>query len=103
MNRRWFIHTASVETFQGAGAYGDLFSPLVRDTGFLQGGIKLVRDQTGQQVVSSSQWYTDLANAAHYTPDSRFTDPDGKVSRVVGVNVNETPLGLADHVEVYLT
>jgi hypothetical protein len=103
MNKRWLIHTVSVETFLGAGAYGDTFATPTDDVGYLEGSVKLVRDQTGQQVVSSSTWYTALANAPKYTPDSRFTDPDGKVSRVVGTNTYQTPLGVEDHVEVYLT
>lgn len=103
MNKRWFIHSGVVETFEGAGAYGDTFAAKVTHKGFLMGGIKLVRDQSGQQVVSSAQWLTDPANASFYTPDSRFTDPSGRVSRVVGVNVNQTPSGIADNVEVYLT
>jgi hypothetical protein len=102
MNKRWFIHSAVVETLTGAGAYGDVFTPPSTDSGYLEGSTKLVRDQTGQQVVSSSTWYTDLANAPKYTPDSRVT-AGGRVARVVGVNTFETPLGVEDHVEVYLT
>jgi hypothetical protein len=102
MNKRWFIHSAVVETLTGAGAYGDVFAAASTDTGYLEGSTKLVRDQTGQQVVSSSTWYTDLANAPKYTPDSRVT-AGGRVARVVGVNTFETPLGVEDHVEVYLT
>jgi hypothetical protein len=103
MNKRWFIHTSQVETFERAGAYGDQFAAPVSHAGYLMGGIKLVRNQSGQEVVSSAQWLTDPANASFYTLDSRFTDPSGRVSRVVGVNVNQTPSGIADNVEVYLT
>lgn len=102
MNRRWFIHTAVVETLTGESAYGDLFAAPASDAGYLEGATKLVRDQTGEQVVSSSTWYTDLANAPKYTPDSKVT-AGGRTARVVGVNTFETPLGLEDHVEVYLT
>lgn len=102
MNRRWFIHTATVETFLGVGAYDDQFADPATDTGYLEGSTKLVRDQSGQEVVSSSTWYTDLVNAGNYTPDTRFTSA-GVVSRVVGTNTFQTPLGIEDHVEVYLT
>jgi len=101
MNKRWFIHAATVQTYSGAGAYGDVFAAPATDTGFLEGSTKLVRDQSGQQVVSSSTWYTDLANAPKYTPDSKFTS-GGTTARVVGINTFETPLGFEDHVEVYL-
>lgn len=102
MNKRWFIHTATVETLSGESAYGDVFATPATDEGYLEGSTKLVRDQTGQQVVSSSTWYTALENAPKYTPDSRVT-AGGRVARVVGVNTFETPLGFEDHVEVYLT
>jgi len=100
----FFVDECAVETFQGEGAFGDVFSTPVTDAGFLEGVIKLVRNVSGQQVVSSSTWYTFTANQSHYTPDSRFTDPNGKVSRVIGVNVNDSgSLGLPDHVAVSLT
>jgi len=101
MNKRWFIHTAVVETLTGASAYGDIYDNASTDTGYLEGSTKLVRDQTGQQVVSSSTWYTALANAPKYTPDSRVTT-GGQTARVIGVNTFQTPLGLEDHAEVYL-
>jgi len=100
----FFVDQCTVETFQGAGAFGDVFATPVTDAGFLEGATKLVRNITGQQVVSSSTWYTSVANQSHYTPDSKFTDPNGKVSRVIGVNVNDSgSLGLPDHVAVSLT
>lgn len=100
----FFVHQATVETFTGAGAYGDVFAAPVVDTGFLEGATKLVRDQSGQQVIAFSTWYTTVDNAAHYTSDSRFTDPNGRVSRVITVNVNDSgSLGLPDHVAVALT
>ena len=100
----FFVHQATVETFMGAGAVGDVFVPPVVDTGFLEGATKLVRDQTGQQVIAFSTWYTTVANAGHYAPDSRFTDPNGRKSRVITVNVNDSGvLGLPDHVAVSLT
>lgn len=101
MNRRWFIHTAVVETLTGAEAYGDTFAAPVTDTGYLEGSTKLVRNQSGEEVVSSSTWYTDLANAPKYTPDSKVT-AGGRTSRVIGINTFETPTGIEDHVEVSL-
>lgn len=103
MNKRWFIHTAQIETNNIAGAYGDQLAPPVTDIGYLEGGVKLVRDVSGQQVVSSSTWYTTIGNLPHYTPDSRFTGTDGRVARVIGVNSFQTPSGVEDHVEIYLT
>lgn len=105
MISRWFVHEGVIETFEGGGAYGDSYAAPITDKGLLASTVKLVRDVNGQQVVSSSTWYTSLTNAANYTPDSKFTDPNGRVSHVIGVNVNDTG-GLmpnVEHVAVNLT
>lgn len=102
MNKRWFIATAVVETYQSAGAYGDVFAAPVTDAGFLDGAVKIIRDKEGEQVVSASTWYTSAANAAHYTPDSKVTT-GGRTGRVIVANSYTTPLGIEDHVEVHLT
>lgn len=104
MIARWFVHTVTVETFQGSGAYGDVFAAPVTVTGFLSGARKLVRDSTGQQVVAESSFYTSLANAALFTPDTRVTS-SGAVARVITVSVNDSG-GLmpnVEHVAVALT
>lgn len=104
MIARWYVHTISVETFQGTGAYGDVFNAPVSVKGFLSGSRKLVRDGSGQQVVAESSFYTEPTNAALFTPDSRVT-ADNAVSRVIAVSVNDTG-GLmpnVEHVAVALT
>lgn len=104
MIARWFVHTVTVETFQGSGAYGDVFAAPVAVKGFLSGARKLVRDSTGQQVVAESSFYTSLANAALFTPDTRVTS-SGAVARVITVSVNDSG-GLmpnVEHVAVALT
>jgi hypothetical protein len=100
----FYVHQATIETLTGSGAYGDVFAAPVVDTGFLEGATRLVRNVNGEQVIAFSTWYTSTANAPHYTTDSRFTDPNGRKSRVITVNVNDSGiLGLPDHVAVSLT
>lgn len=105
MISRWFVHTVTVETFLGAGAYGDLFSAPTPVTGFLSGSVKLVRSATGDEVTSSSSFYTSLANASLFTTDSRVTDAGGRVSRVITQSANDSG-GLmpnVEHTAVHLT
>ena len=104
----FYIHKATVETYLGAGAYGDLFAaPVVLDpdtaTGcFIEGKRKLVRNAAGEQVISETTLYTSTAHAALFTTDSKVTT-DTITSRVITVNTNDSgPLDLPDHVAVNL-
>lgn len=112
----FWVHTATVETYQGAGAYGDLFAAPVTITCFADDARRVVRNASGEQVVSESTLYTDASNAALFTTDTRVTIwPDGvnttdsddlappRPSRVIKANANDSgPLGLPDHVAVTL-
>lgn len=96
------IHTVTVETLTGAGAYGDVFAAPVTVTGFMDGTRRLVRDKSGQQVVSESTFFTAISNAALFTTDTKVTVA-GVVSRVIKANVNDSgALDLPDHVAVNL-
>jgi len=107
----FWVHTATVETFTGSGAYGDQFDEMVSlspdntipNGCFIDGKRSLVRNANGEQVVSSTTLYTAVANAPLFTPDSKVTI-GGIVSRVIKVNANDSgSLGLPDHVAVSLT
>jgi hypothetical protein len=107
----FWVHTATVETLTGSGAYGDQFAEMVLlspdnttpNGCFIDGKRSLVRNANGEQVVSSTTLYTPIANAGLFTPDSRVTT-GGVVSRVITVNANDSgSLGLPDHVAVSLT
>lgn len=112
---RWFVHTATVETFQGTSGYGmDVFAAPVTVPCLTDDARKLVRSKTGEEVVSETTLYTSAADGALFTTGSRVTLPtsvdtaDGdplpaRISRVIKVNVNDSgPLGLPDHAEVNL-
>lgn len=97
------IHTVTVETFLGSGAFGDVYADPVDVVGFMDGSRKIVRDATGQQVVSESQFYTNIAKAPLFVTDSKVTYA-GASSLVIKVNPNDSGfLDLPDHVEVALT
>ena len=112
---RWFVHTATVETFQGTNGYGqDVFAAPVTVPCFTDDSRRLVRDKTGAEVVSETTLFTSAADGALFTTNSRVTLPtatdtaDGdplppRVSRVIKANINDSgPLKLPDHAEVNL-
>lgn len=106
----FYVHTVTVEPFLGTSGYGeDMFGPastLSPDTEngvFLDDSRKLVRDATGEQVVSESTLYTYPTAAALFNPGARVTSSAGVVSRVIRANVNDSgSLDLPDHVAVSL-
>lgn len=98
----FWVHTIMVETFEGSGAAGDVYSNPQYVAGFLEGKNILVRDAAGQQVVAGSTFYTDTAYADLFTPDTRVTI-DGRVSYVITQNRNDSgSLGLPDHTMVQI-
>jgi hypothetical protein len=106
----FYVRAVVVETWLGTGAMGDVYAAPVTlspantpaNGVFLEGKIQLVRDATGQQVVSASTLYCATADGARFTPDSRVTT-GGRVSHVISQNINDAPgLGLPEHAAVYL-
>lgn len=102
----FYVHTVTVETFQGTSGSGtDLFSaPAILTNGcFIEPKRRLVRDSTGEQVVSETTVYTYPTNAALFTPNSRVT-VNGNVARVITVAPFDSgDLDLPDHVVINLT
>lgn len=105
----FFVHTATVETFAGSGAYGDVYNaPVVLDPAddngcYIEGARHLVRDKDGAQVVSETQLYTARSNEALFAPDSRVTF-NGGTSLVITVSTFDSgDLDLPDHICVALT
>jgi hypothetical protein len=98
----FYVHTVSVETHTGAGAFGDTYDTPTTVDGFLEGKVQLIRDGTGQQVVSNSTFYCAVSDGPRFTPDSKVTTPDG-TAYVIARNTNDAPgLTLPDHAAVYL-
>lgn len=82
---RLFTQTVTVETYQGSGPYGDVFAAPVTRRAFVNDSLKLVRDQKGEEVVSSARLYGPLEDAADYEPGSRVTFGD-RTHRVIVAN-----------------
>jgi len=98
----FWVHTIIVETFEGVGASGDVYAVPQYVAGLLEGKVVLVRDSKGQQVVSSSQFYTDTAYTDVFAPDSRVTI-DGRISYVISQNrADSGRLQLPDHAAIYM-
>jgi hypothetical protein len=95
----FFIHTASVETFTGTGAYGDTYAAAASVACFLDDGLVLVRTGTTQQLEQKSNLYAALSDAAKLVPDSRVT-VNGRAAIVSAARRRDGgSLGLPDHVE----
>lgn len=100
----FWVHTVQVETFQGSGPYGAVYTEPADATGFLEAGRRLVRASDGTQVVAESTWFGPASTAALFTPDSRVTLPDGTQPTVITAKVHDAgDLPLPEHVEVALT
>jgi formylmethanofuran dehydrogenase subunit D len=104
----FYVHTVTVQTRLGIGASGgDVYAAAQTAAGFLDGKTQLVRSTDGEQVVSASQFYCSLIDAAKFTPDSKVTLPDGRTAQVIIVNSLDVA-GMPDfagveHAAIYLT
>lgn len=95
------IHTVSVATFLGAGATGDRYSGAVSVAGFLDDGVTVKRDASGEESTSQTTFYTSLGEAHRFTPESIVTLGD-RVLIVEGVRYRDGGGLLSDvsHLEV---
>lgn len=99
---RFFVHTATVETYTGAGPTGDTYAAAVAKKGLLDDGVVLVRTSAGEQLVQKTIWYGPLTDAAAFPPQSRVT-VNGRAVQVSAVRRRDSgTLGLPDHIEVDL-
>ena len=99
-----FAHQATVETYQGAAAMGDLYADPVTVKGYLDDGIVRVQGADGEQLMQKSTFYADISDADKFTPESRIT-VNGRASQVTQVRRREAGSLFAPvaHVEVDLT
>jgi len=104
VNVLFTVHTATVETFTGAGPSGDTYSAPVTVRGFLDDGLVRVQSGTGEQLVQKSVFYAALSDADKFTPESRVT-VNGRAVQVSEIRRRDGgPLfGPIEHVEVDLT
>lgn len=96
----FFVHTATVQTFLGAGTTGDTYAAPADRLGFLDDGIIRVQTATGEQLVQKSIWYGPLADASYFVPESRVS-VNGRPCQVTAIRRRDGgTLGLPDHIEV---
>ena len=99
----FWIHTATVETFTGAGPTGDTYAAPVAVKGFLDDGVVLVQSSVGEQLVQKSIFYAALSDADKFVPESRIS-VNGRDAQVSTVRLRDGgTLGLPDHCEVDLS
>lgn len=99
----FFVHTVSVETYQGESGVGESYASATPVQCFVDDTTHLVRNSAGEEVASSGAVYAGTADAGKFTVESRVI-VNGRRTRVLMVNLNDSgPLGLPDHVEVHLT
>lgn len=99
----FFKHTVSVETYAGEGAFGASYAEPDTVRCFADDGVRLVRDKTGREVVSSTTIYAPSSTTDMFAVESRVT-VNGRVAYVISANAHPSAgLGLPDHVEVHLT
>lgn len=101
----FFAQSVTVETFTGAGDFGDTYAAPVAVTGMVDEGASLdVETPTGDVVESSSAFYCPLTEAAKFPPQSRVTLPSGAVAQVVkAIRRQASPIfGNVEHLEVRL-
>lgn len=99
----FYVHTVSVETKAGTGAYGDVYAAPVDVPCWLEPKRRLVRNKDGQEVLSTSFLSCDIAHSSTFTPDSKVSH-GGTTAYVIGVNsLTSGALELPDHLEIDLT
>lgn len=99
---RFWRHTATVRTWTGIGAQGDVYAAPVTVKGFLDFDTNLSITAQSEQYTSGTRFFCALAHADKFTPGSEVT-ANGVVAQVVSAERHDSGgLGLPDHLEVVL-
>ena len=99
----FWVHTTSVRTYEGSGPFGETYTDPQDVPCFIDSTRKLVRDQTGREVVSEATIQGPITHGAKFTPES-LTTIDGRERTVItAANHYSGSLGLPDHFEVTTT
>lgn len=99
----FWVHTTSVRTFEGSGPFGETYTDPQDVPCFIDSTRKLVRDQTGREVVAEATIQGPVTHAAKFTPES-LTTINGAERTVLTVSTHYSgSLGLPDHFEVTTT
>jgi len=103
-----WVHTVSVQPFQGAGSFGDVWGTAQDVPCFLADGATLVRNSNGDEVVSQSRVFADASNIDLFPAGSKVTVNAGtaaeRVARViVALNHDSGSLRMGGVLEAHLT
>jgi hypothetical protein len=97
---RFYVHTASVETFTGAGPRGDTFATAVNVACFVDDAQDVVVTGATLAVNDQTKIYAPLSTVATFAVNSRVT-VNGVTALVRNVKRRSSgALNLPDHVEV---
>lgn len=95
------VHTISVETWEGTGAYGDIYATAQDVRCFVENARKIVRNTDGDEVVSETTIIGLLADAPKLVEKSKVILPGGRSSVVIlKKDRDDGNLGAPQHVEV---
>lgn len=96
------VHGVTIEPYQGAGAYGDVYGPPTDVRCFLDQQTRLTRDTGGNTVTSTSTVFT--TPEVECPAGSRITLPDGRATTVIAaLRRDGGDLGTPDHLEIQCT
>lgn len=98
------VHSITVETYAGTGAYGDTFAAPVQIRCFVDDQRKNVLAPDGSTVVSESTVIAKLTDAIKLAAKSKVTLPSGRHAIVINAKRRDDGgLGAPQHVEVVCT
>lgn len=98
------MHEVTVDTWQGVGAYGDVYAPTSGPVPcYLDEKRQLVRDEHGTETTSEAAVFVSLQDGEAFTPGSRV-HLDGRDAYVISrARRDGDALDLPSHTEVALT
>ncbi|MGN8049551.1 hypothetical protein ACTJKO_07640 [Curtobacterium sp. 22159] len=98
----FWVHTLTVQTYLGEGGNGTSYADPVDVPCFIDGGVKVVRTATGEQLVVNAPVYAPLEHAAALVAESKVS-MRGATARILAATVYDSgSLDLPDHVQLTL-
>lgn len=100
-----YVHSVTVDTYLGTKNGVPSWNTDAAVPCWVEETTELIRDASGNEVVSSAKVFAALADSAKFVDGSKVTLPSGRVARVLALSVFDSGslnLGL-DHVEAHLT
>jgi len=93
---KWFNQTVKIESFTSINIYGEpQYGTAVQCSAFIEYKTKLVRDATGQEVVSTVQIYLD--GSIDVNIQDRITLPDGSQPVILSIEALPDETGSIHH------